>query len=163
MRFTDSHLAFRRKASDLSNRTSKILTVLLHASKCSFHVLACMLFPYKFWSGGCLTVLPWSWAPVRKLNTQMFPNSLASFNMLWPHLCSGLWFWSFATVKIPPWLLFFILWDTNSSSPVLALFNYPLRLMFDHGDLNLAKSARHQPWGCLYSGLGGKESLTVLW
>lgn len=120
MWFTDSHLAFRQKASDLSNRTSKILTVLLHASKCSFHVLVCMLFPYKFWSGGCLTLLPWSWVLVRKLNTQMFPNSLASFNMLWPHLSSGLCLWSFETVYISPWLLvFFTLLGTNSSSAFL--------------------------------------------
>lgn len=29
--------------------------------------------------------------------------------------------------------------------------------MFDHGDLNLAMSARHQPWGVLCSGLGKKK------
>lgn len=159
MWFTDSCFAFRRKASGLYGRTYKILTILLRASKCSFHILTCVLFPYKCWSGDCLTGLPCRRALVRNINTQMFPNSPASFNMLWPHLSSGLWFWSLPTVFKYHLTFFFSYCQTeaaHASQTLPSLFRCLPRCMSDHGDLNLAMP--DQPWVALYSVLRGKKA-----
>lgn len=80
--------------------------------------------------------------------------------MLWPHLSSGLWFWSLPTVFKSLLGFSFVLSDTSSSSPLPCLFSRLSRLMSDRGDLNMAMPDR--PWGPLYSGLRGEKSFTSL-
>lgn len=88
-------------------------------------------------------------------------NSLASFNILQPHLSSRFWFWSLPAVFKS--LLGFSFSFCQTWAPCLfvpALLSCLERLVSDHGDLHLAMP--EQPWSAFYSEPRGKEAFGKL-